>query len=34
MPPLALRLFPFLAWRHRVTAATLRADLLAGLLGA
>jgi SulP family sulfate permease len=34
MPPLALRLFPFLAWRYRVTAATLRADLLAGLLGA
>lgn len=34
MPPLALRLFPFLAWRHRVTAATLRADLAAGLLGA
>jgi SulP family sulfate permease len=34
MPPLALRLFPFLAWRHRVTAATLRADLLGGLLGA
>src|ERR1700681_1533849 len=33
MPPLALRLFPFLAWRHRVTAATLRADLAAGLLG-
>src|SRR6478736_5572723 len=34
MPPLALRLFPFLAWRHRVTAARLRADLLGGLLGA
>ncbi len=34
MPPLALRLLPFLAWRHRVTAATLRADLPAGLLGA
>jgi SulP family sulfate permease len=34
MPPLTLRLFPFLAWRHRVTAATLRADLAAGLLGA
>ena len=28
------KLFPFLAWRHRVTAATLRADLPAGLLGA
>ena len=34
MPPLTLRLLPFLAWRHRVTAATLRADLAAGLLGA
>ncbi len=34
MPPLALRLFPFLAWRHRVTRETLRADLVAGLLGA
>ncbi|HXU54678.1 MAG TPA: SulP family inorganic anion transporter [Casimicrobiaceae bacterium] len=34
MPPPALRLLPFLAWRHRATAATLRADLLAGLLGA
>ncbi|MEP6998292.1 MAG: SulP family inorganic anion transporter [Betaproteobacteria bacterium] len=33
MPPLTLRLFPFLRWRHRVTAATLRADLAAGLLG-
>jgi len=33
MRPLALRLFPFLAWRHRVTASTLRADLTAGLLG-
>jgi sulfate permease, SulP family len=33
MPPLALRLFPFLAWRHRITAATLRADLASGLLG-
>src|SRR5213596_3288978 len=32
MPPLALRLFPFLAWRHRVTAATLRADLLGALI--
>ena len=27
-------LFPFLAWRDRVTRATLRADLLAGLVGA
>jgi sulfate permease, SulP family len=33
MPPLALRLFPFLAWRHRITATTLRADLAAALLG-
>ncbi len=33
MPPLALRLFPFLGWRHRVTRATLRADLVAALLG-
>lgn len=33
-PALAPRLLPFLAWRHRVTAATLRADLPAGLLGA
>src|SRR5678810_1486583 len=34
MPPLALRLSPTLACRHPATAATLRADLLAGLLGA
>ena len=34
MHPLALRLFPFLAWRHRVNRATLRADMLAGLVGA
>ncbi|HEY2862992.1 MAG TPA: sulfate permease [Casimicrobiaceae bacterium] len=34
MPPPALRLFPFLAWRHRVNAATLRADLSAALLSA
>ena len=34
MPPLALRLFPFLAWRDRITRDTLRADLLAGLIGA
>lgn len=33
MPPLALRLFPFLGWRHRVDASTLRADALAGLIG-
>ena len=34
MPPLALKLFPFFAWRDRVTRGTLRADLLAGLIGA
>ena len=34
MPPLALKLFPFLAWRHRVNRVTLRADLLAGLVAA
>ena len=34
MPPLASRLFPFLAWRDRVTRETLRADLVAGLVGA
>jgi sulfate permease, SulP family len=28
------KLFPFLAWRDRVTAASLRADLGAGLIGA
>lgn len=33
MPALALMLFPFLGWRHRVTRATLRADLVAALLG-
>jgi SulP family sulfate permease len=27
-------LFPFLRWRHRVTRATLRADLLAGVVSA
>ena len=31
---MGLKLFPFLAWRDRVTRATLRADLLAGLIGA
>lgn len=31
---LVARLFPFLSWRHRVTAATLRADALAGVVGA
>ncbi len=34
MTPLASKLFPFLSWRDRVTRATLRADLLAGLIGA
>ncbi len=34
MTPLAARLFPFLAWRQRVDGATLRADLLAGAVGA
>jgi len=34
VPPLALKVFPFLAWRDRVTRATLRADVLAGLIGA
>ena len=32
--PLAQRLFPFLKWWPRVGAATLRADALAGLIGA
>jgi SulP family sulfate permease len=31
---LALKLFPFLAWRGRVTPVTLRADLAAGVIGA
>ena len=31
---IALRLLPFLAWRKRVTAASVRADLVAGLVGA
>jgi SulP family sulfate permease len=34
MPRVALRLLPFLAWRERVTAASLRADLSAGLIAA
>jgi sulfate permease, SulP family len=34
VPPIALKLFPFLAWRHRVDRVTLRADVLAGLVGA
>jgi len=31
---LALKIFPFLSWRHRVTRATMRADLVAGLISA
>ena len=34
MTAAALRLLPFLAWRHRVNRATLRFDLLAGLVAA
>jgi len=34
VPPLALKLLPFLRWRQRVTPANLRADAIAGLLGA
>jgi SulP family sulfate permease len=34
MPPVARSLFPFLAWWHRVDRSTLRADALAGLVGA
>jgi sulfate permease, SulP family len=34
MSPYAMKLFPFLAWRHRVNRVTLRADALAGLVGA
>ncbi len=34
MSPLALKLLPFLSWRDRVTPVTLRADLIAGLVGA
>ena len=34
LSPVALKFLPFLAWRHRVTAVTCRADLIAGLIGA
>ncbi len=34
IPPVALKLLPFLAWRHRVNRQTLRLDLLAGLVAA
>ncbi len=33
LSPLAYRIFPFLAWRSRVTLATLHADAIAGLIG-
>ena len=32
MSSLALKVFPFLAWRDRITRVTMRADLLAGLV--
>jgi len=34
MSPIALRVLPFLSWRARVTRGTLRADAVAGLIGA
>ncbi len=34
MSPFAHHLLPFLAWRSRVTATSLRADLVAGVVGA
>jgi SulP family sulfate permease len=34
VPPLAYKLLPFLAWRGRVTPDRLRADAIAGLVGA
>ena len=34
MSPLALKVLPLLAWRHRVTRTTVRADLVAGLVSA
>ena len=34
MHPLALKFFPFVAWRHRINRKTLRADALAALVGA
>ena len=34
MSRLALRLFPALGWRKRITTATARADLIAGIVGA
>ncbi|HET6801806.1 MAG TPA: SulP family inorganic anion transporter, partial [Casimicrobiaceae bacterium] len=34
MSGIALKVFPFLRWRHRVNRETLRRDLLAGLVAA
>ena len=34
VPRILTSVFPFLAWRHRVDRATLRADLIAGLISA
>lgn len=34
MPPAVARLFPFLAWRSRLDRLTLRADAIAGIIGA
>ncbi|MEO8303986.1 MAG: SulP family inorganic anion transporter [Betaproteobacteria bacterium] len=34
MTPLALKLLPFLSWRERITRDTMRADVVAGLVGA
>src|SRR5215218_7639907 len=34
VPPILRSFFPFLSWRHRVTRATLRADVIAGLVSA
>src|SRR6185436_12520675 len=34
LSPPVLKVFPFLAWRHRVTRMTLRADFVAGLISA
>ena len=32
--PALQKLLPFIAWRHRVTALSLRDDVAAGLIGA
>ena len=34
VPPLAYKLLPFLAWRERITPERLKADAVAGLVGA